>query len=186
MKKTVKRKQLLLVFIGVMSMTASAKNISLDEAQIRSNINSFSALADQGAFTYLGRLLAPELTVDYTTLFGGKAEQVKRQELMKQWAQFLPGFDATFHELTNLNVSIAGDKANATVDFIARHWLGETGFWAVSGKYEFGLQRANDNWQITSVKLNKEAEQGSRDVLAQAPKYAAQNLKAREARKIAY
>lgn len=56
----------------------------------------------------------------------------------------------------------------------------------VKGEYEFGLQRAGDNWQITSVKLNRKAEQGSRDVLAEAPKYAAQNLKTREALKVTY
>lgn len=105
---------------------------------------------------------------------------------MQQWVGFLPGFDATFHDLSNLNVSINGDKASATVDFIASHWIGEEGFWAVSGEYEFGLQRAGDNWQITSVKLNRKAEQGSRDVLAETPKHAAQNLKAREALKVTY
>lgn len=181
-----KLKQLWLLFIGVIAMNVNAQTMSLDEAKIRSNINSFSALADQGAFEYLGRLFAPVLTVDYTTLFGGEAQQVKRQDLMQQWAGLLPGFDATFHDLSNLNVSIDGDKASATVDFIASHWLGEEGFWAVSGEYEFGLQRAGDNWQITSVKLNRKAEQGSRDVLAEAPKHAAQNLKAREALKVTY
>ncbi|AIS57755.1 nuclear transport factor 2 family protein [Vibrio coralliilyticus] len=181
-----KLKQYLLLFIGVITMSVNAQTMTLDEAKIRSNINSFSALADQGAFEYLGRLFAPELTVDYTTLFGGEAQQVKHQDLMQQWAGFLPGFDATFHDLSNLNVFINGDKANATVDFTASHWSGEEGFWSVSGEYEFGLQRAGDNWQITSVKLNRKAEQGSRDVLAEAPKHAAQNLKTREALKVTY
>ncbi|EKM33267.1 hypothetical protein VCHENC02_1256 [Vibrio harveyi] len=72
------------------------------------------------------------------------------------------------------------------MDFTASHWLGIEGFWAVSGEHEFGLQRAGDNWQITSVKLNRKAEQGHRDVLAKAPKHAAQNLKAREALKVTY
>ena len=114
-----KLKQYLLLFIGVITMSVNAQTMTLDEAKIRSNINSFSALADQGAFEYLGRLFASELTVDYTTLFGGEAQQVKRQDLMQQWAGFLPGFDATFHDLSNLNVFINGDKANATVDFTA-------------------------------------------------------------------
>ncbi|USE01853.1 nuclear transport factor 2 family protein [Vibrio sp. SCSIO 43133] len=181
-----KLKQLWLLFIGAITMNVNAQTMPLDEAKIRSNINSFSALADQGAFEYLGRLFAPELTVDYTTLFGGEAQLVKRQDLIKQWAGFLPGFDATFHHLSNLNVSIDGDKANATVDFTASHWLGAVGFWAVSGEYEFELQRASDNWQITSVKLNRKAEQGSRDILAEAPNQAAQNLKSREALKVIY
>lgn len=181
-----KLKQLWLLFVGVITMNVNAQTMSLDEAKIRSNINSFSALADQGAFEYLGRLFAPELTVDYTTLFGGEAQQVKRQKLMQQWAGFLPGFDATFHDLSNLSVSINGNQAHATVDFTASHWLGEEGFWAVSGEYEFGLQRSGNNWQITSVKLHRKAEQGDRDVLAKAPKLAVQNLKDREKNKVQY
>ncbi|ELA6588970.1 nuclear transport factor 2 family protein [Vibrio alginolyticus] len=179
-------KQLWLLFIGVIAMNVNAQTISLDEAKIRSNINSFSALADQGAFEYLGRLFAPELTVDYTTLFGGEAQQVKRQSLMQQWAAFLSGFDVTFHDLSNVNVFIDNDKASATVEFTASHWLGGEGFWAVSGEYEFGFQREGDTWQITSVKLNRKAEQGSRDVLAEVPKHALKNLKVREANKVKY
>lgn len=73
-----KLKQLWLLFVGVIAMNVNAQTMSLDEAKIRSNINSLSALTDQGAFEYLGRLFAPELTVDYTSLFGGESQQVKR------------------------------------------------------------------------------------------------------------
>lgn len=61
-----KLKQYLFLFVGVITMSVNAQTMTIDEAKIRSNINSFSALADQGAFEYLGRLFAPELTIDYT------------------------------------------------------------------------------------------------------------------------
>ena len=34
---------------------------------------------------------------------------------MAQWANFLPGFDATFHDLSNMKIDIKDDSTNATV-----------------------------------------------------------------------
>ncbi|PSW16262.1 nuclear transport factor 2 family protein [Photobacterium rosenbergii] len=181
-----KLKYFIPVLFGVLSMAVNAAQLIKDEAQIRSNINSFSALTDQGAFEYLGRLFAPQLTVDYTSLFGGEPQSVSRQELMAQWAAFLPGFDVTFHDLQNMKVAVNQEEAKATVDFTASHWLGKEGFWAISGEYEFSLTKAGSNWQITSVKLNAKGEEGSRDVLEEAPKHAKDNLEARESLKVSY
>ncbi len=171
-------RNLFILLIGVVSMNLHAQTqpLSKDEAIIRSNIQSFSAMADQGAFEYLGRLFAPQVTVDYTSLFGGEAAPVDRADLVKQWAAFLPGFDATYHDLSNLKVNLDGDSATATVDITASHWLGDEGFWAVSGNYEFTLQKSSDDWVITSVTLNSQSESGSRDILGVAPAKAEQNL----------
>lgn len=49
-------KRFLFLLVGMVAMNVNAQMMTLDEAKIRSNINSFSALADQGAFEYLGRL----------------------------------------------------------------------------------------------------------------------------------
>lgn len=63
-------KGLLFIMLGLVSASISAQ--TLDEAKVRSAVNGFSTFADQGAYEYLGRLFAPELTVDYTSLFGGE------------------------------------------------------------------------------------------------------------------
>lgn len=165
-------------------MAGQASTITKDEAIIRSNLYSFSALADQGAFEYLGRLFAPKLTVDYSALFGGAPESVARETLMKNWANFLPGFDTTFHEAGQIRLSINGDQADAAMDFTASHWLGEQGFWQVAGTYQFTLEKAADNWEITSVKLTNPTEMGSREILGQAPLKAAENLKQRHHNKV--
>lgn len=174
-------KRLIILLVGIVAMTAQAHTITRDEAQVKSALNSFSAMADQGAYEYLGRLFAPVVTLDYTSLFGGEVSSAKREDLMKQWAGFLPGFDTTFHDLDIVKVNITGSKADALADITASHWLGDEGFWQVSGQYEFTLIKAGDNWQIESVKLNRLAEEGSRDILGQAPQLAEQNLKQRNA-----
>ncbi|GAM73989.1 hypothetical protein JCM19241_5185 [Vibrio ishigakensis] len=70
-------KGLLFIMLGLVSASISAQ--TLDEAKVRSAVNGFSTFADQGAYEYLGRLFAPELTVDYTSLFGGETANVKRK-----------------------------------------------------------------------------------------------------------
>lgn len=172
-------KQRAAVVFGVLSFSINAAELTRDEAQIRSNISGYAALADQGAYQHLGRLFSDELVVDYTSLWGGEPTTVSNVDLMKQWSGFLPGFDTTYHDLSNLDVQVEGDKATASVDFTASHYLADN-YWLISGRYEYQLNRANDRWVINSVKLNYKDETGSRDVLGEAPKHAAKNLAERE------
>lgn len=165
-------------------MTVNANTISQDQAQISSTIQSYATMADQGAFEYLGRVFAPEIVVDYTSLFGGEPQKTTREALMQQWSNFLPGFDTTYHQLSNFDIKVNGDKALAIVDFEASHWIGKDGFWQIAGQYDFNLKRAPHSWVITSVKVIAGNESGSRDVLAEAPKHAVENLKARNKLKI--
>lgn len=173
-----------LVALSVTAVTAQAKALTQDEAKVRSAINSFAVMADQNAYQHLGRLFAPEVTVDYTSLWGGEPTKTTNVDLMKQWAAFLPGFDTTYHELSNLELQLDGDNALATVDFTASHWLGDTGFWSIFGSYEFMFNRANTGWVINSVKLNYKGETGTRDVLSKAPKFAKENLAQRDSKLI--
>lgn len=167
-------------------MSTVDTRLSLDEAKVRRNIFSFSALADQGAFEYLGRLFAKEATIDYTELFGGEPAVVSNITLMQQWAGLLPGFDATLHELSNLQVKVDGENALATADVTASHFIGSDGFWAITGHYEIKLQRSEDDWLIHSLKIYRKDEQGSRDVLAQATEHAEKNGTDRTARLVQY
>lgn len=180
------KKFLLIMSLGVLSMATLADSITRDEAQIRSNIHSFAAMADQGAYEYLGRILAPELLVDYVSLFGGEPILVSNTQLMTQWAGFLPGFDTTYHELSNFQLTLDKETASANVDFTARHWLGDQGFWAVSGQYVFTFVRSPQGWLINSLKVLGTSEEGSREVLGQAPSLAQKNHQERQALLIKY
>ncbi|WP_220348056.1 nuclear transport factor 2 family protein [Thalassotalea euphylliae] len=175
------------------------QQLTQDEAKIRSTIYSFSALADQSAFEYLGALFAPEVTLDYTELFGGEVQIVTNQALMQQWAGFLPGFDTTFHELSNMRVSqleIAAHQKSAqqnsehqknaqvNVDFTASHWLGKSYYWSISGEYQFTLANYDGHWVIQSAKLFAKSESGSREVLEKVAPFAAEKLAAKRQRLI--
>ena len=163
-------RRLLLIVTGVFLINTNAFAMSDDEGQIHSNVNSFYSFLDHGAFEHLSRLLAPQLTADFTSLFGGEVQQVNREDLITQWANFLPGFDTTFHNPSNVTVAIDGDHAKVSTYVVGRHWLGKDGFWAASAKSYFTLKRTDNNWEITSIKVRRIDEEGDRTILDEAPK----------------
>lgn len=172
--------------IVILSMIINVQAKERDEAQIRTTIESFAAFADQSAFEYLGQLFHKEVTVDYTSLFGGTAAQTNNIDLMKQWAGLLPGFDVTRHDLSNITVSINEDKAIVKADITASHYLGETGFWQISGVYNYQLININNHWKITHLTLLVDNEKGDRTILAKAGKLAEERLAEKNLTRVKY
>jgi len=99
-----------------------------DEAAIKTIVESVGSLADTGNFETLEKLYAEEVEVDYTSLAGGAVELKSPQALMSQWASMLPGFDRTRHEISSISVEVIGDKAIATADIVADHYVNDL-FW---------------------------------------------------------
>ena len=145
-----------------------------DEAAIHTIVESVANLADRGNFESLEQLYAEEVEVDYTSAFGGEAELKSPQALMTQWASTLPGFDRTRHEISNVETKINGNKATATADVTANHYLDEM-FWQITGSYEYGLVREDGQWVIDKMTFLAESEQGSRDVIDRAVEQAKVN-----------
>lgn len=162
------KKSIIAFILGVLAMNAHAQP-NLDEEHIKLQLQSMGTLADQSAFDYLVNVFSEEVYIDYTSAFGGEPSVVKRDDLMRSWAGLLPGFDLTRHELSNLQVKINGNGATAHADITANHFLGN-GFWQISGRYEYELEKANTDWSIRSLTLIAESEKGSRDVLGAASK----------------
>ncbi|GAA5213511.1 nuclear transport factor 2 family protein [Corallincola platygyrae] len=180
-----------LVFFAQAFADEDLSALGRDKAEIRSTIESFATLADQNAFEYLGRLFAPEVKVDYTSAFGGEPQLVSNRDLMKQWASVLPGFDLTHHELNNIKLAINGNTARVTAGITASHYLGdglseEKGFWQISGRYAFELQKQNQQWLIAALTLQAGLESGSRDVLGKAAALAQARLAIRNSQRVDY
>lgn len=140
---------------------------TLDEAAIKTIVESVATLADRGNFESLEKLYAQEVEVDYTSAFGGEVELKSLQALMTQWASTLPGFDRTRHEISNIETEVKGNKATATADVTADHYL-DNMFWQIAGSYEYGLVKEDGQWTIDKMTFIAESEQGSRDIINQA------------------
>lgn len=143
----------------------SAQASQADEAKITNIVQSVATLADRHEFEALEKLFAPEVRVDYTSAFGGEPELKSPQALMSAWAGVLPGFDATRHALSDINVDINGKKGSATANVIADHYIAGK-HWQINGRYQYTLIKDGADWKITSTVFQAGKEVGSRDVLA--------------------
>jgi SnoaL-like domain len=113
------------------------------------------------------RLLADQVTTDYTSLFGGAASTVPRADVVAQWRSALEGFDATQHQITNVTVTGSGAEASALSHVRATHWI-DGKFWTVSGVYTHRLARAADGWRVTYMAIQRLYEEGDRSVFEHA------------------
>jgi ketosteroid isomerase-like protein len=138
-----------------------------DQAAVTTVVESVATLADLREFDALKRLYAPEVRVDYSSLTGGKPEVKSNSALISEWAGVLPGFDRTRHTIRDVVVKLDGDRAAATAQVTADHWV-DGKHWQVSGHYDYALVRDGREWRITAHKLTISGEKGSRDVFGPA------------------
>lgn len=106
-------------------------------------------------------VLADEVRVDYTSLFGGEVETLAADDLVARWQGLLPGFDATQH-LTGpvLVTRDAGPGVRADTHVIGYHYLADPGggaTWAVHGHYTARLV----DGLVTELTLTAFFQQGS-------------------------
>lgn len=152
---------------------APALAADADLAGVKTTVAAIPMAVDLGAYALAETLFAPEVTIDYTSLWGGDANTMTPPELMAAWRGIVPGFDATWHELGPVTAAIDGDIATATAFVDGRHWIG-TELWRPIGTYDWTLTRAGDAWQVTSMTFTLTGEIGDRALAAQAMDRAAQ------------
>lgn len=139
----------------------------VDVAAIKTIVESVGVLADTGNFEALEQLYADEVVVDYTSLAGGEPELKSPQALMSEWAAVLPGFERTRHEISNVEVSVTGQRAVATADVVADHYVADL-YWQASGDYRYELIDTGGEWRIAAATFNLRDEQGTRRVFGPA------------------
>ena len=127
-----------------LSMTNSvhANTNNTDSAALKSIVESVAVLADTGQFEVLETHFADELKVDYTSLNGGEAEIKSPQVLMTEWANVLPGFDRTRHQISDIETAMTGNSATATAKVTADHYVADL-FWQVEGRYAYEFMKSD-------------------------------------------
>ncbi|WP_116952420.1 nuclear transport factor 2 family protein [Jiangella endophytica] len=103
-------------------------------------------------------VLADEVRLDYTSLWGGSAETVPAPEVVARWRGLLPGFDATQH-LTGPVLAAPDGRRTTTVR--AYHLLVEgdrRDTWMVAGWYDLRVAAG----RIAGITLHATYEEGDR------------------------
>lgn len=142
------------------------------EARIRTLVSSIPLAVDRAAYDLAQAAFAPEVVIDYTSLWGGDPAKMTSAALMEAWRGIVPGFDTTWHELGPVSVEISGDTATATAFVDGRHWIGDD-LWRPVGHYHWDLMIVQDDWRVTRMEFEMTQEIGDRGLAAVAMERAA-------------
>jgi hypothetical protein len=86
--------------------------------------------------------------IDYSSVMGPDSARVPVKVHRQRLAEFLPGFDARQHQVTNFEVTFEGDTAVVRSQCRAAHCLGKE-FWIAGATYHHRLVRSSAGWKIT-------------------------------------
>ena len=111
-----------------------------ESAKVIAVVSSIPLAVDLGRYDLAEAAFAPEIVIDYTSLWGGEPQRTTPAALMDAWRGLVPGFDATRHELRDVATQIDGDRATATAFVDGRHWIGGA-LWRPIGTYRWTLSR---------------------------------------------
>ncbi len=144
---------------------------------IYATVGALAVRVDSRQWDGLLALFAPRVRVDYTSLFGGSAETIEREELIDRWRALLPGFSSTTHVIGTPEVAIDGDTASVAAPVVAWHHidapeLAGRDLWAVRGRYEMQMLRVDGVWRICELTLANAWQEGN----TQLPSIAAKAL----------
>ena len=139
-----------------------------DRTAIMDTITDIAAGADRHQWDRVRRAFADEVTLDYTSLWGGTPTTQAVDDIIRQWSGFLPGFDETQHLVTNHTItSLEGAKATAEADFQATHRIG-TDLWVLTGHYRYELVKVDAAWKVSALTMTATHETGDRGLVARA------------------
>lgn len=147
----------------------------IETARVISTVSSIPMAVDLAAYDLAERAFAPEIVIDYTSLWGGEPATMTPAQLMTAWRGIVPGFDATWHQLSEVSATVTGDTATATAFVDGRHWL-EGDLWRPVGQYHWRLQKDKGQWKVTHMTFAMTEEHGDRTITQRAMERAARKL----------
>ena len=134
-------------------------------AEISRTITDIAAGADRHDWNRVRGAFAEQVTVDYTSLWGGEPATQASVDLVNGWAAFLPGFDSTHHMVTNHTISsMTNGAATAEADFTATHRIDDK-LWTLGGRYTYELEKSGERWVVTSLTMTALWETGDRGLV---------------------
>jgi hypothetical protein len=138
-----------------------------ESAKVIAVVSSIPLAVDLGRYDLAEAAFAPEIVIDYTSLWGGEPQTTTPAALMDAWRGLVPGFDATRHELSGVEARIEGERATATALVDGRHWIGAA-LWRPIGAYRWTLQKQDGLWKVTAMTFALTQEIGDRSLVAAA------------------
>ena len=137
-----------------------------DVDRIADRIRALFRATDARDWATVATLFADSVQMDYSAL-GAEAQVQTPTEIVTGWQAMLPGFERTVHNPHQLAIWVTGDRATATYDALAVHFLdGEQ--WTVFAGYDAEFVRANGTWKIARTRLSLYEQTGNEELPARA------------------
>ena len=96
-----------------------------DWNKIAGRIGALAVHIDARRWDDLLELFAQEVLADWTSLFGGEPQSLKREQPIANWRQLLPGFTRTTHLVGPPTIAVTGESAQASASVVAWHFIKE-------------------------------------------------------------
>ncbi|GAA4271238.1 nuclear transport factor 2 family protein [Aquimarina gracilis] len=148
-----------------------AKNINSTEKErkeINQLIQTLFNEVDNRNWEEVKSTMADSVYTDYTAL-GGDDGFKSPDEILTGWKALLPGFEKTIHQIHNEAIWVAGNRASATLDAIATHYL-DGKQWTVFVGYDTEYIKENESWKLARIDLSLYNQDGDTTLPAQALK----------------
>ncbi len=139
-------------------MTIDDRIAAIEErVQIEETIGDLFTGTDARDWRLVERCFAPRVHFDMASLGAGPAREVAREEITRAWETGLSPLQAVHHQVGNLRVRLAGERAEAFCYGIAIHYLPNArgaNTRTFVGSYDFTLAPASGRWEITHFRFN--------------------------------
>lgn len=139
----------------------------LEKDAVISTLNRLFRTVDEREWDAVEACFAPQVTLDMTSLAGGEPEHTTPVDIVEGWKATLGSLDAVHHQVGNYEVSVHGDRAEASCYGTAFHFLPNEAGDAVRrfvGTYDIGLVKRRGAWCVELLRYNVKFVDGNLDL----------------------
>lgn len=153
----------------VAGATDDARQLVLRDG-VRQSIITMVNAVDSKQWSTVRAQFADTVFVDYSSMTGQPGGDVKATELVEGWQQLLGQVDS-HHLLSNFEVTVEGNRAQALSHVYASHTSEGVEYWDVFGRYRHTLSHIQGQWKVTGLTFTAQGQKGNltffQDVAAQ-------------------
>lgn len=139
--------------------TTTINPTELDKKNIQEVVERLFTATDNRDWSVVKATMADSVYIDYTALGGSNGFKTPA-EIIDVWQHVLPGFDRTVHHPHNFAIWSVGDRATATFDGHAVHYLAND-IWSVFVGYDTEYIKDNGIWKIARIDVSLYQQSGN-------------------------
>lgn len=137
--------------------------------EISNVISRYFVAVDERNWEGAKSLMTNPFHLDYSSFGAGDPADLDPAEILKNWAAFLPGFDATHHQIGTVDIEVDGETAKAKLYGTATHIIDDR-IWTVVGTYNQTLLKTSEGWKLSGTQFVFKYQSGDTNLPVEAQK----------------